>query len=341
MMRVGVVASLLAMSATVGVTPASAADAPFTISATPSATTIKPGDTVTVAVRTEALPDRPPTALTLGYWGTPSSADVAFERKNITAGESTTLTIRTSSKSRTGAYPIEVKAFSDGAELYTGTATFDLTITGITMAVGPEASTVEPGGAATATVTASGPGHNIMFYADRLPADVTVAFSPWEIGEGGTSTMTVQTTKHTPPGTYPIRVVGWSSADYEETTFTLTVPGHQPGCSGHTDVPVWAPWITTAKSWVNVSGCDRAASKTTTVELHLRGQDVEPLKVELLTPNGYSRVVKAANYDRHRKSLDETFTVDASQGPANGVWELRLFNGNTETTQLVGWTVNP
>ncbi|RZU51740.1 proprotein convertase P-domain-containing protein [Krasilnikovia cinnamomea] len=339
-MRVGVVASLLAMSAIVSAAPAAAAEPPYSVSATPSTTTIQPGGTVTVAVQTEMSTDRQPVALELSAF-TGISAEVTFERPKLTAGESTTMTMRVNPDARSGTHRIEVMAHMNGPEFFTQYATFDLTVTGFTMAVGPQAATVEPGGSATTTITAAGEGHNISFFAPKLPADMTATLSPWSVGEGGTSTLTVQTTKYTPPGTYPIRVVGRSSVNEQESIFTLTIPGHQPGCSGRTDVPVWAPWITTAKSWVNVSGCDRRASSRTTVELHLRGKNVEPLQVVLLTPNGYSRVVKKANYDRHRASLDETFTVDASTEPANGVWELRLFNGDTHSTQLVGWTVNP
>ncbi|WP_328972307.1 M20/M25/M40 family metallo-hydrolase [Streptomyces sp. NBC_00239] len=91
----------------------------------------------------------------------------------------------------------------------------------------PAAGTVDPGSAATVTVstaTLSGAAQTVRLSASGAPAGVTVAFSPSSVLSGQASTATVQVAAGTPGGTYTLTVLGAGEVSHT-TTYTLTVTG--------------------------------------------------------------------------------------------------------------------
>jgi CSLREA domain-containing protein len=94
--------------------------------------------------------------------------------------------------------------------------------------VAPSSQSVNPGGTATHTVTATsvhGFAGNINFSVTGLPAGTTATFNPTSITNSGASTLTVVTSSSTPPGPATLTVQGASGSITQTTTTSLVVHG--------------------------------------------------------------------------------------------------------------------
>ncbi|WP_117211596.1 S8 family peptidase [Allorhizocola rhizosphaerae] len=101
------------------------------------------------------------------------------------------------------------------------------------IAVSPASGTTPQGGSVTATVstaTTSGSPQTVTFSAGGLPSGATASFNPPSVTSGGSSTLTIQTSASTPPGSYPVTITGTAASGSKSTTFTLVVTG-PGGCS--------------------------------------------------------------------------------------------------------------
>ncbi|WP_024874821.1 S8 family peptidase [Saccharomonospora piscinae] len=97
----------------------------------------------------------------------------------------------------------------------------------------------------------------------------------------------------------------------------------------------------TSTSSVTVSGCDRAASSSTTVDVDIRHTYRGDLRIDLVAPDGTSHRLKDAGWDS-ADNVIETYTVDASGSPADGDWQLRVtdvYYG--DTGYINSWTLTP
>ncbi|WP_232283712.1 S8 family peptidase [Saccharomonospora cyanea] len=97
----------------------------------------------------------------------------------------------------------------------------------------------------------------------------------------------------------------------------------------------------TVTSSVTVSGCDRAASSTTTVAVDIRHTYRGDLRIDLVAPDGTTHRLKNSGWDS-RDNVTETYTVDASSSPADGTWQLRVtdvYYG--DTGYINSWTLTP
>jgi Zn-dependent metalloprotease len=102
------------------------------------------------------------------------------------------------------------------------------------VSVSPTSASADPGTSVTAkvsTATTSGSAQTVNLSASGAPAGVTVSFSPSSVQSGGSSTMTVAVGSSAQAGTYTITVTGTGAVQHT-TTFSLTVGGTTPGCSG-------------------------------------------------------------------------------------------------------------
>lgn len=95
------------------------------------------------------------------------------------------------------------------------------------------------------------------------------------------------------------------------------------------------------ESAVTVSGCDRRASATSTVEVHIKHTYRGDLVIDLVAPDGASARLKNVSSDS-RDNLDVTYTVDASSKAADGTWKLRVqdvYGG--DSGYIDSWTFTP
>ncbi|MFF7355775.1 carbohydrate binding domain-containing protein [Streptomyces filipinensis] len=96
------------------------------------------------------------------------------------------------------------------------------------LALSPTTATVDPGGAATATVrtsVTSGSAQTVGLTVSGAPSGTTASLSPSSVTAGNTSTLTVKTGTTTAPGTYTLTVTGTAGPARHSSTLTLTVKG--------------------------------------------------------------------------------------------------------------------
>jgi proprotein convertase P-domain-containing protein len=190
------------------------------------------------------------------------------------------------------------------------------------VAVSPAAGSVAPGGSTTTTVstaTTGGSAQTVTLSASGLPAGATASFSPPSVTSGGSSTLTIATSASTPAGTYPV---------------TLTVTGGGGGgCSGSNGTDVAIPDTNTnVSSSIVISGCDRAASASSSVGVNIVHTYRGDVVIDLVAPDGTAYRLKNSSYFDSADNVNATYTVNLSSEAANGTWRLRVrdvYGGDT------------
>jgi uncharacterized membrane protein len=202
--------------------------ADFTISASPSSTSIAQGGSGNVTIST-TVSGGFNNAVSLSASGQPSGTTVAFNPTSIAApgSGSSTMTITVGASTATGTYPITVTG-SGGGTTHTTTVTLTVTATGFSISASPTSTSIAQGSSGNVTIstTASGTFNSaISLSASGQPTGTTVAFNPTSIAAPGTgsSTMTITVGSSTAAGTYPITVTGTGGGTSHSTTVTLTV----------------------------------------------------------------------------------------------------------------------
>ncbi|MEU4743567.1 M4 family metallopeptidase [Actinosynnema sp. NPDC023658] len=211
----------------------------FTLALDPASGTVEPGGTARSTVRTTTTSGSPQT-VALSATGQPSGVSVRFEPASVTSGQTSAMTVTTTSDVAPGTYPITVRGAGSAAH----TVTYALTVGGVppaddfAVALDPTSGTAAPGGAVTSTVgttTTSGAVQKVALTATGLPAGATAAFEPATVASGESSRLTITTSATTPAGTYGVTVTGAGSTASHSATFTLTVREGSPGgCAGLT-----------------------------------------------------------------------------------------------------------
>jgi uncharacterized membrane protein len=200
----------------------------FTISASPSSTSIPQGGSGNVTIST-TVSGGFNNAVALSASGQPSGTTVAFNPTSIAApgSGSSTMTITVGASTATGTYPITVTG-TGGSTTHTTTVTLTVTTTGFSISASPTSTTIAQGGSGNVTITTTISGSfnsAIALSASGQPSGVTVAFNPTSIAApgSGSSTMTITVAASTVAGTYPITVTGTGGSQTHTATVTLTV----------------------------------------------------------------------------------------------------------------------
>jgi subtilisin family serine protease len=117
-------------------------------------------------------------------------------------------------------------------------------------------------------------------------------------------------------------------------------PPPPPGCSGTNGTDVSIPDNNTnVFSNITISNCNRNASATATVEVHIVHTWRGDLVVDLVAPDGtaYSLSNRSGG---SADNIDATFTVNASSEAANGTWRLRVRDAaRFDTGYINTWTL--
>jgi subtilisin family serine protease len=205
------------------------------------------------------------------------------------------------------------------------------------ISVNPGSASVVAGNSATTTVsttTTAGSPQTVNLTASGLPVGATASFVPPSVTSGASSTLTVSTSTTTPSGTYPITVTGTGTSVTRSTTFSLTVTGGPGGgCSGTNGTDVNIPDNNTnVFSNITISGCSRAPSTTSRVEVHIVHTFRGDLVIDLIAPDGTAFRLKNSSFFDSADNVDAIFTGNLSGESANGTWRLRVrdvFGGDT------------
>ena len=102
-------------------------------------------------------------------------------------------------------------------------------------------------------------------------------------------------------------------------------PPPPPGCSGTNSTPVAIPDAGSAvTSSITISGCNRSASASSTVEVHITHTFRGDLVIDLIAPDGSTYRVKNSSGTDSADNVNATFTGNLSSEAANGAWRLRV-----------------
>ncbi|HCT80540.1 MAG TPA: peptidase S8/S53 subtilisin kexin sedolisin, partial [Micromonosporaceae bacterium] len=210
------------------------------------------------------------------------------------------------------------------------------------VSVSPTSGAVNPGSSLTATVstaTTSGSPQTVNLSASGLPGGATASFNPSSVTSGGSSTMTIATTAATAPGTYTVTITGTGASATRTATFSLTVNGTGGTCRGTNGNDVQIPDLSTVNSRITISGCNRNASATSTIEVHIVHTYKGDLVVDLIAPDG-------TVYNLHNRTggsadnIDTTYTRNLSSEAANGTWTLRVRDAaRIDVGYINSWTL--
>jgi len=118
-------------------------------------------------------------------------------------------------------------------------------------------------------------------------------------------------------------------------------PQPPPGCSGTNGTNVSIPDHGAAVfSNISISGCNRAASSTSTIEVHIVHTYRGDLVIDLIAPDGTAYRLKSSSGSDSADNVNQTFTRNLSVEGANGTWRLRVQDVfDIDTGFIDSWTL--
>ncbi|WP_316524713.1 carbohydrate binding domain-containing protein [Kitasatospora brasiliensis] len=205
----------------------------FSVSASPNSATVTAGSSTSSTIAT-AVTAGSAQSVNLTVSGAPAGVTATVTPGSVTAGNSATLNISTTSSVVPGSYPITVTgAAASGSH----TSTFTLNVTGtqpgndFSVAVNPNSGTVAAGSsasAAIATAVTSGSAQSVNLTVSGAPAGVTATATPGSVTAGNSATLNIATTSAAAAGTYPLTVTATGASGSHTATYSLTVTGTGP-----------------------------------------------------------------------------------------------------------------
>jgi len=192
----------------------------FSVSATPGAQTVAPGDSANYTVTVAPVGGFGDTVIFTAD-GLPSGASAGFSPESVSGSGSSTLTVVTSSSTPAGTYTITITGTS-GSLTHTATVTLVVATPDFSLSASPASQTVKRGKSTSYTVTITPSGGfsgKVTFGVDGLPNNATPSFSPSTVTGSGSTTLRITTRSNTPRGTYTLTITGTcSSPSLEHTT---------------------------------------------------------------------------------------------------------------------------
>ena len=204
----------------------------FSVSVSPPAQKVTAGDhTSYVIVVSLVTGTGQPVSLSLV--GLPPGATHFFNPASSTPTFQSTLDVTTTKTTVAGTYTLTLTASGGGV---TKTASLTLEVEAapeedFAIIVAPTSSEIEQGEAATHVVTIKGIAgfkSAVDLSTSGLPTDVTAIFSLTRLTPGGSSTLTIRTTKRTPSGAYAITIVATGGSKTHDATVALTIKEGKP-----------------------------------------------------------------------------------------------------------------
>jgi Bacterial Ig domain len=239
----------------------------FTISASPSSTSIAQGGSGNVTIST-TVSGSFNNAISLSATGQPTGTTVAFNPTSIAApgSGSSTMTITVGASTAAGTYPITVTG-TGGSTTHTTTVTLTVTTTGFSISASPTSTSIAQGssGNVTITTTISGSFNSaIALSASGQPSGVTVAFNPTSIAApgSGSSTMTITVASSAATGTSTITVTGTggSTTHTVNVSLTVTAPNTNPVVNGGFETGNFSGWTTSGAASSVIAGAAHSGS---------------------------------------------------------------------------------
>ncbi len=181
----------------------------------------------------------------------------------------------------------------------------------------PGAQTSTAGTAITpVTHTATGGTTPYSWSATGLPPGLSINGTNGTISgtptTAGSYSVTVTVTDSSSPALSGTASYGWT-----------VDPAPVPGCTQTNGTDVQIADLSTVESTITVAGCAGNASATSTIPVSIVHTYIGDLIVTLVAPDG-------STYTLHNRTggsadnINQTYTVNLSSEPANGIWRLRV-----------------
>ena len=119
-----------------------------------------------------------------------------------------------------------------------------------------------------------------------------------------------------------------------------TDPPPPTGCSASNGTNVSIPDPGTAYSNISIGSCNRSASSSAKVEVHIEHTWRGDLVIDLVAPDGSSYRLKNSSYWDSADDVHATYTANLSSEAANGTWRLRVQDVYSwDTGYIDTWTL--
>ena len=194
---------ILSHSVTVSLVVGSSSTPNFSISVSPTARSVSPGNTATYAVKVSDLNGFAGT-VSFHVGGLFSGATASFSPVSVIGAGSSTLSVRLSTSTPLGTYRLTVTATSGSLS---HAATVSLSVQTFSLTVSPSLQSVARGSKTSYRLTTQASFSSaVTFTVSGLPAYATAAFSPTSLAGSGHSTLTISTKSTTPVGTFTLTI---------------------------------------------------------------------------------------------------------------------------------------
>jgi thermitase len=197
----------------------------FSLAASPTSSTTTPGGSVAYTIGVGAL-NGFGGQVSLAVSGLPTGTSASFGPNPAAAGSSSTLTVQTTSSTPAGSYPLTITGTS-GSLQHTTAATLVVSAPqDFTLGVSPSSRSIRRGNNTSYTVSIggvagfSGP---VSLVVSGLPPGASASFNRNPVSPGGTSRLSISTSRSTPRTTYTLTITGTSGSLAHSASVTLTV----------------------------------------------------------------------------------------------------------------------
>ncbi len=194
----------------------------FSISVTPSNAEMNPGGSVQFTVVLSGAGD--PAYLsassmqpTLGF---------SFSPGMVNIGEQSTLTVSSTTGTPIGSYQVNVVAERGTQSRSAIVSAAVVSLSDFSIAASPSSRSVSAGMQTSFSVSVTGVGafsSVVLLSVSGAPGGMPISFNPLSIYPGSSSTMTIQTSALTTPGTYTLTITGTGGGKSHSTTVQLAV----------------------------------------------------------------------------------------------------------------------
>ncbi len=201
------------------------AEGGFLLRSTPTTSVVATGATAHFTVSLESS-DGFTDAVALGVEDLPGSVGTAtLDTTSISGPETAELTVQTVANAQAGTYPVTIVGSAAGTVRRT-TVLLVVRDPGFAVVAAPAARTVAQGGEVTYRVRVeaiAGFTGTVRLSRSGLPPDSTSSWTKRNVAAPGRSRLTVNTSRLTPQGTYPLTIKATSSGVTHRVTVNLAV----------------------------------------------------------------------------------------------------------------------